>query len=138
MTFAHTRERLVLNTNFWFPVECVNSITVISSSYLTVHGDIVMYDVRGMIGTEWKARSKFDRCGIPYQRYTYGGEYIYHRSRCSFGCKLSVTRHACREIGFAYTGETSRRGINAKLKGIELFDILALFPSGYGYFSKLK
>lgn len=104
MTFAHMRERPVLNTNFWFRSECVNSITVISSPYLTVYGDIVMYDVRGMIGTEWKARTKFDRCGIPYQRYI--RENIFTIDRCSFGCKLSVTRHACREIGFTYTSET--------------------------------
>jgi len=65
VTFPHMRECLALNTNFWFGVECVNPITVISRSYLTIRGDIVMYDVRGMIGMEWKARSKFDRCGIP-------------------------------------------------------------------------
>lgn len=64
-----------------------------------------MYDVRGMIGTEWKARPKFDRCGIPYQRYMYRGIYL-SSIGASFGCKLSVTRHACREIGFEYTGET--------------------------------
>jgi len=56
--------------------QCVNPITVISRSYLTIRGDIVMYDVRGMIGMEWKARSKFDRCGIPYQRYIYWEIYL--------------------------------------------------------------
>lgn len=72
-----------------------------------------------MLGMEWKARSKFDRRGIlPSEIYT--GIYIYHRffSRC-FECKLSVTGHAYREIGFAYRG--------MKLKRIKLFYILALF-----------
>lgn len=41
------------------------------------------------------------------------------------------------DMPVGYTGETSRRGTNAKLKGIELFHILAVFPHG-GCFSKLK
>lgn len=49
MTFAHMHECVVLNTSFLFCVEYVNSITVISNSYLTIHTDIVMYDVRGMM-----------------------------------------------------------------------------------------
>lgn len=41
----HAQEYLVLNSNFSFR-ECVNSITVILSSYLIICGNIVMYDVR--------------------------------------------------------------------------------------------
>jgi len=85
--------------------------------------DTVMYDVRGMSGTEWKACSKFDRCGIPYQRYLPGNIFII--DQCSFGCKLSVTGHAYREIGFI----PAKQVLAKKIKGNWIIRyILALFP----------
>lgn len=64
-----------------------------------------MYDVR-MVCSAWNEKHARNLIGAEsHITDIYTGIYLPSISRCSFECKLSVTRHAYREIGFACTAE---------------------------------